>query len=390
MELPISERVKKQNLSFIASLNQKVIMLSREGKSVIKLSGGDPSHVPEGLLSIMQDFGDLIEASMFSYSPIAGFDSLLKLLGTLASPRYQNTVKRDNVFMCAGGCQGLFLVFKTLINPGDRVLIQDPCWEYLPRLIENCNGVPVRIHFFSNPSLENHWEDLILELEQHLKTGIKAVSFNSPLNPSGTVIPLRIKNTMIQLCERYGAWFISDDVTIDFNYVEPHPIAIDNRNNFISVNSFSKNLGITGMRFGFIIGSERIINELKKSQLYTSMYPNSLIQKIIEQYLSSNANEYHDFIEKTTSLYQSRASDYTALFSTIPGLEVSKPDGGLFLFPKIKSTHPLNFELLVEQYHIAVSPGEAFSTECKKYFRVFLGVDKASITRAVEILKQIL
>jgi len=387
-ELSISDVVKHHNLSFIASLNQKAALLASQGKDVLKLSGGDPSHLPETLCSIMEEMSKGNEKSIFSYSPIAGFDQLRTQLANIISPRYHRAFQKDNILVCSGGCSGLFLTFKTLLNPGDRVLIQDPCWEYLPRLIEHCYAKPVKMQFFSDPALAGNYDLLLTEIEHHLKTGIKLVSINSPLNPSGVIIPVPIKNKIIQLCHNYNVWFVSDDVTTDFNYIESEPKAIQAMDNFISVNSFSKNLGITGFRFGYVAAPEKIINELKKTQLYTAMYPNSLIQKIIEHYLSHHQQDYHDFIRKITNDYQARAKEYTALFSTIPSLHITAPEGGLFLFPRVQADRGINFERILEETHLAVAPGEAFSTHCKHHFRVFLGGNPNALSKATDILKE--
>ncbi len=387
-DLTISNIVENQSLSFISSLNQKAADLIKEGKDIIKLSGGDPSHVPERLLSILSDLCASSEKSIFNYSPIAGFDKLRELISLIPASYYHNPVTKDNILVSSGGCSGLFLTFKTILNPGDKVLIQDPCWEYLPRLIENCAGIPVYMKFFSSPFLKPNWEDLISEIQNQLKMGVKVVSINSPLNPSGRIIPIDVKNSIIKLCYDYQAWFVSDDVTIDFNYVEDNPKSIKNLENFISVNSFSKNLGITGLRFGFVVACENIINQLKKSQLYTFMYPNSFIQKLIESYLASSKEEYNEFINNIRARYKTYATDYTQMLSAIPEIEVQRPEGGLFLFPKFKSNQPINFDKLLTKYCLAVAPGAAFGSDCESHFRLFMGVSPEQMIRTTHLLSK--
>ena len=387
LNFPVSDLIKSQQLSFIASLNHKASILSQQGNDVLKLSGGDPTHYPEKLLSIIEEIGHTPDHSIFSYSPIAGFDHLCELLAKVISIRYFKAYHKNNILVCSGGCSGLFLTFKAILNAGDRVLIQDPCWEYLPRLIENCGGIPVKMNFFSDPLQKNDWDKLIQEIENHLKLGVKIVSINSPLNPTGVIIPVEIKNKLIMLCEKYEVWFASDDVTTDFNYIESSPAAVNNSPYFISVNSFSKNLGITGLRFGFVAANDELINQIKKVQLYTCMYPNSLIQRLIERYLSSDINQYYEFIEKIVSLYKIRSKEYTTIFSDISGMEIKQPEGGLFLFPKIKNGYHLSHDKLLEQHYVAVAPGEAFSEKCKNYFRVFIGVEKSAIMKAKQMIQ---
>ena len=103
------------------------------------------------------------------------------------------------------------------------------------------------------------------------------------------------------------------------------------------------------------------------------MYPNSLIQKLIENYLSGGENEHYEFIEKTNARYKIYAREYTEMLSTILQLDIHRPDGGLFLFPKLKSDRPLDFDKLLEKYHVAVAPGAAFGSACEKSFSNIYG-----------------
>ena len=382
-----SDRVVGQKMSYIASLNQQAAALGAQGINVIKLSGGDPSHVPDEMLNILHDIQNEAKESIFSYSPIAGFDHLREILAKIASVRYENCYEKENILICSGGCSGLFLSLKTLLNPGDKVLIQEPCWEYLPRLIENCGGEVVRMRYFTDAYRADDWDLLIQEVDEHLKSGVKVISINSPLNPSGKIIPAHITSALIKLAKQYGVWFLSDDVTTDYNYVEDGNHMIGNASNFISVNSFSKNLGITGLRCGYVAGPEEFINHLKKSQLYTFMYPNSLIQKVMEQYLKGNREGYFEFIRTVTRAYANSAEKYQVILSSVPELEVKKPDGGLFIFPKVRQGYSLDFEKLLKDYHVAIAPGIAFSPSCESNFRVFLGADEKNVIQAVASLK---
>lgn len=372
LSAPIAQQINNQQLSAIATLNEKAAQMARSGRRVIKLSGGDPSHVPEELLSILSGIQLKADASNINYSPIAGFERLRSRLALIASERCMNKLAADNILVCSGGCSGLFLTFKTILNPGDRVLIQDPCWEYLPRIIENCGGIPVKSNFPYH-RFQHDWEDLICEIREQLQTGIKAVAINSPLNPTGTVIPPAIMNKMILMCRESNVWFISDDATADFNYISSDKAPAANLSNYVSVNSFSKNLGITGLRIGYVQGSAIFISHLKKAQLYTFMYPNSFIQNAVAEYLSLRPHLYFEFIDRIRSEYRTRADQYSMRLSSIQALEVQRPDGGLFLFAKVRKDSSLTVEELLDKYEVAVAPGSAFSMKCEDRFRMFLG-----------------
>lgn len=390
--LTISHIVEKQNLPFIASFNRKADKMISEEKGVIKLSGGDPSHFPSELLSIFQGLCEKFQKNIFNYSPIAGFDDLRRSLADFCLVRYGHKVVQDNILVCSGGCSGLFLSLKTLLNPGNKVLIQDPSWEYLPRLIENCNGQVERLNYFNEQAFARNWDKLIEEISERIKSGIKILIINSPLNPTGEVVPAVVLGKIIHMCEEHNVWFISDDVTTDFQYTEisnQHNYFCNSKN-FISVNSFSKNFGVSGLRFGFVIGPVQFIKHMMKSQLYTFMYPNSFIQEAIRQYLAMGENVYLGFLEKIVARFRQRAESYFSLFSSIAELEVNPVDGGLFLFPKLRKDHVINYDILLDHFGLVVTPGCAFSSSCQNSFRVFLGVENEIMLKATQILKKYL
>jgi aspartate aminotransferase len=391
-ENAISKLVSDQSLSFISSINRRADQLTKSGKNIIKLSGGDPSHVPGELLSIFEDLGKNPDKRVFSYSPIAGFDDLRDILVEFVSAQYCINIKRENILVCSGACSGLFLTLKTILNPGDKVLIQDPCWEYLPRLIENCGGETVRFKYFVRNSYAKKWDSFLSELSYHLDEGIRAVVINSPLNPTGEVIPLNVIKEIVFMCKTRGVWVVSDDVTIDYKYKEDDLIKNDfyNSENFISVNSFSKNFGLTGFRFGFVFGDEFFINNLMKSQLYTFMYPSSIVQESIKRYLELGKDNYLGFLEKTNSIFKQKANDYVHILEKLPEIEVQRVDGGLFLFPKIKEERSIDYMSLLNEYDLAVAPGLAFGKAFENSFRIFLGINHETMSQAIQRLKKFL
>ncbi|AJC48734.1 pyridoxal phosphate-dependent aminotransferase [Allofrancisella guangzhouensis] len=385
-DLPISNLVRSQEMPFIATLDKEAAGLSKQNKNIIKLSGGAPSHYPKELFSIIEELGSNYDCTILNYSPIDGYENLRSLLATLVSDRYHEKYTNKNVLVCSGGCSGLFLVLKTLLNSNEKVLIPSPCWEYLPRIVENCGGASVRIDI----SQDINWEDFIKEIDQRIKNGIKIVCMNSPLNPTGKVIPISVKNEIIKLCQRNKVWYVSDDVTIDFCYNNEDNCYINNSDYFISINSFSKNLGITGFRFGFILANIKIIEQVKKSQLYTCMYPNSLIQKIVEKYLSKHLLSYYDYIKKVNLSYSSKAKTYFNILSKNKNLILNPIEGGLFFFPKIQDGYYLDYKKLLNEYFITVAPGQAFGLNMENHFRMFIGVDEKDFLKASRALEKVI
>ncbi|MDR0270821.1 pyridoxal phosphate-dependent aminotransferase [Paenibacillus sp.] len=375
--LSYSYRVVNQELSQIAFLNEMASEMERKGEKVKKYSGGDPSHFPSELKEMLSSTELLADKSIMNYSPIAGFEELRTSLAEITNTRYCEEINYNNILVSSGGCSGLFLSLKTILNSNDKVLIQDPSWEYLPKIIRNCQGIPVNLEYSFSEC--DDWNQLLTEVRYHIQNGIKALVINSPLNPLGKVIPTHIINEMIKICNEFNVWFISDDVTVDFNYTSESEQEITNLPNYISVQSFSKNLGLTGLRCGYVTGSKDFIDQLKKSQLYTFMYPNSLMQKVLYRFLNHRDHLYEDFVQSAVEKYRKRANNYAQILSIIPALEVKSPEGGLFLFPRVREGYIMDVMELLAKSGVAVAPGSAFSPKYSDCFRVFLGVEEEDI-----------
>lgn len=381
----IAKIVHDQPSPFIANLNRQVEELKQQGQKIVKLSGGDPPHMPAELRGIIAELGQSNANHWVKYSPIAGFNKLREKLAIFYQEQYQRHLTQDQIMICSGGCSGLFLSLKTILNPMDQVLIPDPCWEYLPRLIENCGAIPRFLKFQKLSGIQVDWSILITEIEKQLKNGIRVVVMNFPLNPTGIVAPLDIVEDIVKLCEHYRAWYLSDDVTIDFKYQQDtnNFLRFNRYRNYIAVHSFSKNFGLTGFRFGFVVADELFIQQLSKTQLYTFMYPSSLSQEAIYHYLNLGKNIYNDFIEKIATELKNKIHQTCLLLSHIAALEVTEPDGGLFVFPKVREPYQLDYEKLLRQYNVAVAPGIAFGEESRQHFRVFAGGDFEQMKIAV-------
>jgi aspartate/methionine/tyrosine aminotransferase len=390
----IAALVSKQPSPHIASMNKRSEELTNLGRSVLKLSGGDPKHYPAVLLAILQELGERTDVGrMLNYSPIAGFADLRRKIVELVNVRYNRSPGVEQVLVCSGGCSGLFLALKTMINPGDAILITDPCWEYLPRLAEHCGGVARVLDAFACNRTVGAWQTFIESVERSLcESGARVVVINSPLNPTGAVVPVCVIADLAKLCERHGAWLLLDEVTVDFQYLD-EPLdfgTLDSFQNVVAVHSFSKNFGLTGFRLGYVLAAEEFCAQLRKTQLYTFMYPSSLAQEVVFRYLSRGPGEYLPFLNRTVAELRSRAVRFSSLLSDISGVTVRPPDGGLFLFPKLAANRAIDWVAALEQHGVAVAPGEAFGRNGAGHVRLFVGIDYHEMVRAAEFLNAVI
>jgi aspartate/methionine/tyrosine aminotransferase len=376
---------------FIATINRRAEALYSSGRSVLKLSGGDPQHTPDALRGILTELAIAPDAiRMLNYSPVVGFEDLRRRLVSFVTRRYSRELTPDMLMVTSGGCSGLFLSLKTMVGAGDIVLIPDPCWEYLPRMVEQCGAIPERLPMQLSANSTERTRDFVSLAENRLAQGcVRALVVNSPLNPVGDVLSAEQLQRLALACQAHGAWLLSDEVTIDFQYGgrTTDLSVLDHFDNVVSVQSFSKNFGLTGFRFGYVIAPAAFLTQAAKTQLYTMMYPCSLVQEVVHRFLGLGEAETDSFLLRIKTTFEQHATEFVGLLTNIDGVEVQKPDGGLFLFPRVVGSTSRDWVDALDTHGVAISPGAAFGTNCDDHIRLFIGVDTIHKQRCADFLR---
>jgi aspartate/methionine/tyrosine aminotransferase len=379
--LSLSDEIASLQLSAVAQINASVKANPRP--DIISLTGGEPDIAP--LPGIFDRIGRVQRS--YKYSPIDGYPELRELLLQKLNGRNEIVGQDLAVLCCSGGCGGLFLSFRSILNDADEVLIPDPCWEYMPTLIQLAGG---RVRRFRVMSHAGHWEVDLDSLSRAVTTRTRAVLINTPLNPVGLVHTRAALTGIAQICAQNGLWIVSDEVTETFVYGSARHVSVASLYpHTLTVHSFSKTYGLTGLRFGYLSGPRSAIEQAKKVQLYTTMYPSSVAQEVAMRVLEQ---PHEDFLREVKTTFEKKSAHFAAGLRSLPGVEIADPDGGLFVFPKV-TAEISGAELqksLLEQQGLAVAPGSAFGTGTAANLRMFVGAPYEIIDEAVARLGRFL
>ena len=269
--------------------------------------------------------------------------------------------------MTVGAAGGLNVVFKSILNDGEEVIIFSPYfWEY-NSYVENNGGKIV----FVSPDTSTFEPDL-KEFEEKITSKTKAVIINSPNNPTGVVYNEECLKSMAAIIEakekEYGSniVIVSDEPynKIVFDEIKV-PSILRIFKNAIKVDSFSKTLGLAGERIGYIAASSNIenIDTLMKALEYcnrTLGFVNApaIFQKVIGDSLNAKVN-VEAYKEKRDFLYD----NLTRL-----GFECVKPQGAFYLFPKTLIPDDVEFCKAATKYNLLLVPGSGFG--CPGYMRI--------------------
>ena len=249
---------------------RKFFDIANEMDDVISLSVGEPDfHTP---WHIREAGIESLEKGRTSYTPNRGF---LKLRAEISNylERHYN-VKYDpqsEVLVTVGGSEAIDLCVRTLIEPGDEVLIPEPSFVCYVPITEMAGGVPVIIE--TKP--ENKFRLTAEELEEKITDKTKLLIMPYPNNPTGAVMRRSDLEAVAQVVERHNLMVLSDEIYASLTYGEEKHTAFSAipgmQERTILVNGFSKSHSMTGWRMGYAAGPKEIISLMTKLHQFAIM-----------------------------------------------------------------------------------------------------------------------
>lgn len=314
------------------------------------------------------------------YMSNAGYTDTREKVASYLQKNHGVPLTAENIVMTCGAASALNIVLKTLLNPGEEVLVFSPFFvEYLT-YIDNHGGKPVTV-----PTDPSSFEPDPGLLEKYITPNTKALLINSPNNPTGVIYRSELLEKIARLLEmkekEYNStiFVISDEPYARITYDGARvPSVFQIFKNSIIVNSFSKSLAIPGERIGYAAASSRIENveTLVNGMIYcnrTLGFVNApaLFQKVI-------AGTMDETID--VEWYKKRR-DILYNHLTKIGFSCIKPQGAFYLFPKSLIEDDVEFVRQAVKYNLLLVPGRGFG--CPGHFRIAFCVSMKTIENSL-------
>lgn len=292
----------------------------------------------------------------------------------------------NNIVMTVGAAGGLNVVLKSLLNPGEEVIVFAPYFVEYTFYTDNHGGKTVVVP----PNLSNFEPDLVA-FEKSITPKTKAIIINNPNNPSGVIYSKEklndIEEIILEKEKKYNTniYVISDQPYSEIIYDDiALPSILSIFKNAIIVNSFSKSLGLAGERIGYIAVSSRIKNsDILIGALSfcnrTLGFVNApgLFQKVVADALDAKVD---------ISGYKKRR-DFLYKNLTSMGFQCVKPTGAFYLFPKALIDDDVEFVKRAMKYNLLLVPGSGFG--CPGYFRMSYCVKFDIIQNSIPAFKKL-
>ncbi|MFC1621219.1 pyridoxal phosphate-dependent aminotransferase [Candidatus Omnitrophota bacterium] len=359
--MQISKKVEQIPPSGIREFFELVIGM----KDVISLGVGEPDFVTPW--NICESGIYSIEKGATSYTSNKGLYELRSQISKYLKARHSVEYDPDiEVLITTGVSEGMDLVLRSLLNPGDKVLIPMPYYVSYYPVAFLAGGTPVIIDtkktsFKLTPSL----------VEKHISKGVKAIILNYPANPTGVSYSKKELQALSKVFIKHDLIVISDEIYDELTYDFPHtPLCAlkGMKNRTVYLNGFSKTFAMTGWRIGYACGPKKIIDAMTKIHQYT-MLCSPIMGQIgaIEALKGSN-----HYVQEMKREYK-RRRDFIVDRINEMGLVCPVPDGAFYIYPSIKNTGMGSMEFakrLLKKEKVAVVPGTAFWPGGKDYIRI--------------------
>lgn len=270
----------------------------------------------------------------------------------------------SEIIVTVGGSEGIDIALRAMLDPGDEVLIPQPCYvSYLPCTVL-ADGVPVTIPLKE----ENEFRLTAEELEAAITPRTKILVLPFPNNPTGAIMTKEDLEPVAELVKKYDLYVLSDEIYSELTYKTEH-VSIASlpgmRERTLVINGFSKGFAMTGWRLGYICGPEIITEQMLKIHQFAIMCAPTNSQYAAIEGLRNCEDEV---LQMRTS-YNQRRRYLLNEFKKI-GLKCFEPFGAFYVFPCIKEfgmTSEEFAERFLEEEKVAVVPGTAFG-ECGEGF----------------------
>ncbi|HEY3382929.1 MAG TPA: pyridoxal phosphate-dependent aminotransferase [Vicinamibacterales bacterium] len=372
-----------------------------------RLDQGDVSFdAPETVKAGMRQ---AIADNRSHYLQTAGVPRLQELLAEKLRTRNGIPVGGpDDVLVTNGGIHALYILFQSLLEPGDEVVIPDPQWPPTAGTILSARGTIVRCPLRE----DREWRFDLDDLASRITSKTRVVYLNSPHNPTGGVLTRADVAGVAELAQRHNLWVVSDEAYEDVVFGCEHISIASIAGMYprtIPVFTFSKTYAMTGLRLGYMaVGDPALRDRIRKMLFFTASNVSSVVQ-----YGGIGALEgSQDIVEVYRAELEARRDLFYAGIGGLDGVFTGRsPRGAFYAFLKFdgnwraRATQPLppapqegggsasaSWELteyLIRQGRIGCIPGADFGPGGERHLRFCFARDRAELEGAIESLHRL-
>ncbi len=394
MENKVSELLNRLSESATLAMSRKSRELQEKGVHVVNLSLGEPDfNTPD---FVKEAAKKAVDDNYSYYMPVNGYADFRESICAKFKRDNNLSFKPEQIVVSTGAKQSIANLLLSILNPGDEVLLPAPYWVSYVEMVKMAGATPVVIP----SSIDNDYKVSAEDLKKHSTEKSRILLFSSPCNPSGSVFSETELREIAKVVEANpNLIVISDEIYEHINYTDNN-FSIGSieaiKDQVVTVNGVSKAYAMTGYRIGFMGAPLWIAQACTKLQGQFTSGASGIAQRAAKAAIEANPED----VAYMRNKFEERRSLVGKLLSEIDGVEINKPQGAFYMFPKISSffgksdgTTTINnsddlAEYILAVGHVATVSGDAFgSPEC---IRISYAASEENLIEAGKRLKSAL
>ena len=385
MRNPLSDKVIKMKPSGI----RKFFDIVSEMPDAISLGVGEPDF--DTPWNVREEGIYSLEKGRTFYTSNAGLLELRQEICNYMDRRFHIAYNpKSEVLLTVGGSEGIDVALRAMLNPGDEVIIPEPCFvSYVP-CVQLADGVPVTV------SLKNENQFCLTkeELENAITDRTKVLMLSYPNNPTGAIMEIEDLEKIAEVIIKNDIYVISDEIYAELSYNSGH-VSIASlpgmRERTIVISGFSKTFAMTGWRLGYALGPSMIMEQMTKIHQFAIM-----CAPTTSQYAAVAAiRDCDKDVVRMREAYDQRRRYLMREFKEM-GLSCFEPYGAFYIFPCIREFGMTSEEFatrLLNSKRVAVVPGDAFGACGEGFLRISYAYSldelKVAIGRIREFIEEL-
>ena len=365
---PLADRTTRIASSPTMQVTSIVDRMRRDGIDVIDFGTGEPDFATPAPIAAAAHRA--IDEDFTKYTPVGGIHALRRAVCERYRLDYGVQYRESDVIITAGGKQALYNTAMTLFGPGDEVVLHGPCWPTLPEQVKLADATPVMVDTHADEGFAIAAERLLGAVTPRTR----GIIVNSPANPTGALMTEAALADLAREAARRELWIVLDLCYEKLIYPSatgervahnlPAVLAAHCPEQSVICGSTSKAYAMTGWRCGWAIGPAAVIAAQGAIQSHATSNVTSITQRAALEALTGP----QDSVGRMLDEFRRRRDALHAWLTASPRYRAHKPQGAFYLFldvtgllsPDGPKTSAEFAEALLQESHVAVTPGEAF------------------------------
>jgi len=350
-------------------------LMEKAGEDVISLSIGEPDFPPPEC--VKKACLEALEEDFTKYTHSQGLIGLREAIAEHYLSRYRVKVHPDQILVTSGSSPAFFLLFSSLLNPGDEVILSNPHYPCYSNFVEFFGGKPVYVRVRE----EDRFQYREKEVRKKVSKKTKAILINSPANPTGYLIP----DETLKALSRLKPYLVSDEIYHGLVYEGRERSALEFSDRTFVLSGFSKAYSMTGFRLGYVIAPKEFIRPMQKIQQNFTISVNPFVQRAGIAALKEGAADQ----ERMRKSFAERRKVALEALAEIGLKPASAPEGAFYIFVNVKEytqdTYRFAFDCL-KKAKVGITPGIDFGKGGEGYIRISYANSQEKIREGIRRL----